>query len=124
MAQVNGDAEKKKIDWDHVWAVMKYAYRWMYRLRSIILAIPVAITAIVLAIYNSSKLPEIVGMNMQANGEYASAISRGVAVMGPLAVTAVCLLLMFCSKRVFYPWLISVFSLILPFVFQIMCSFP
>ena len=124
MAQIHGDTEKRKIDWDHVWAVTKYACKWLYQLRSIILAIPVAITAVVLAIYNSSKLPEIVGMNLQTNGEYASAISRGVAVMGPLAVTAVCLLLMFCSKRVFYPWLISVFSLILPFLFLFMCNFP
>ena len=67
-----------------------------------------------LAVRNMAQLPEQVGINLQANGEYALVVSRGVAVMGPLAVTAVCLLMMFCSRRVTYPWLISLFSLVLP----------
>lgn len=124
MARTNDGAEKKKIDWANVWKVTKYGAKWIYRLRSIVLAFPVAVAAVVLAINNARKLPEIVGINMQANGEYARAISRGVAVMGPLAITALCILMMFCSKKVLYPWLISVFSLVLPYVFLFMCNFP
>lgn len=86
----------------------------IYKLRSVLLSIPVAVAAIALAIKNNSRLPAEVGLNMQASGEYAQFVSKNLAVMGPLAITAVCLLMMFCSRRVVYPWLISLFSLILP----------
>ena len=88
--------------------------KWIYKLRSVLLAIPVVVISIVLAMRNRDLLPEIVGINLLANGEYQYLVNRNVAIMGPLAVTAVCLLLMFCSKRVVYPWLISLFTLVLP----------
>jgi len=47
-----------------------------------------------------------------------------VAVMGPLALTALCLVMVFCSKRVVYPWLISIFSLVIPIVIWITNVFP
>lgn len=95
-----------------------------YKLRSVLLAIPVAVGAIALAVRNMVKLPQQVGLNLLASGEYAMTVSRGVAVIGPLAVTAVCLLLMFCSRRVVYPWLISLFSLTLPLLILITNTFP
>lgn len=103
---------------------LRNVWRWIFRLRSILLAFPVVVTAVIMAIYNLTNLPEIVGLNMQSNGEYAMVITRAVAVMGPLALTAVCLLLMFCSKKVLYPWLISVFSLTLPLLFLFTSTFP
>lgn len=112
--------QKLKNIWDNV----RYIGTWAYKLRSVLLSIPVAIAAISLAIRNMAKLPEQVGLNLQANGEYAVMVGRGVAVMGPLAVTAVCLLLMFCSRRVVYPWLISLFSLVLPLVILFTNTFP
>ncbi|MBR4108946.1 MAG: hypothetical protein IKK41_01295 [Oscillospiraceae bacterium] len=112
--------QKLKKIWDNV----RYIGTWAYKLRSVLLSIPVAIAAISLAIRNMAKLPEQVGLNLQANGEYAMVVGRGVAVMGPLAVTAVCLLLMFCSRRVVYPWLISLFSLVLPLVILFTNTFP
>lgn len=98
--------------------------KWMYRLRSVLLAIPVAVAAVILALRNAANLPELVGINLQASGEYALMVDRSLAVMGPLAVTAVCLLLMFCSRRVVYPWLISLFSLVLPVLVLITNVFP
>lgn len=106
------------------WQTLRSVGKWVYRLRSVILSIPVAIAAVILAIHNQANLPDMVGLNIQASGEYAEVISKGVAVMGPLAVTAVCLLLMFCSRRVVYPWLISVFSLALPLVLYFTNIFP
>lgn len=97
---------------------------WIYKLRSVLLAIPVAAMAIGLAIDNMKRLPETVGINLLASGEYAMYVTRNVAVMGPLAVTAVCLLLMFCSRRVLYPWLISLFTLVLPWLIYITNIFP
>ena len=102
----------------------KTAWTWVYRLRSVLLAVPVGAAAAVLAVHNYFKLPETVGINIQATGEYAQTITRSVAVFGPLAVTAVCLLMVFCSKRVMYPWLISLFSLVLPLLVYFTNIFP
>ena len=88
--------------------------RWMFKLRSLFLSIPVAFAAIALALENLKRLPEEVGLFMQTNGEYAYVVSRATAVNAPLIITGVCLLLMCCSRRVVYPWLISIFSLALP----------
>lgn len=104
--------------------VLQIVGSWIYKLRSVLLAIPVIVCAICLAVRNTRILPEAVGINLLANGEYAMTVARNVAVMGPLAVTAVCLLMMFCSRRVLYPWLISVFSLVLPYLIWITNIFP
>lgn len=104
--------------------VISLVATWVYRLRGVLLAIPVAAIAIRLALDNKERLPEVVGINLQKTGEYAMMVTRNVAVMGPLAVTAVCLLLMFMSRRVLYPWLISIFSLVLPWLIYITNVFP
>lgn len=98
--------------------------KWAYKLRSILLSIPVAVVAIALAVRNLTQLPTEVGINMLANGEYQWMISRGMAACIPVAVTAVCLVMMFLSKKVLYPWLISVFSLALPLVLWFTNIFP
>lgn len=97
---------------------------WIIKLRKVILTIPVVIGAIYLAVMNSKSLPETVGINLLENGEYAYLVSRSVAVFGPLAVTALCLLLMICSRKTVYPWLISVFSLVLPLLILLTNNFP
>lgn len=99
------------------------AFKMIYRLRSILLCVPVLVIAIILAVHNMNTLPDIIGLDMQANGEYTQAITKGVAVMGPLLLTVVCSLLTVCSKKVLYPWLISLFSLLLPLVFMLTGSF-
>jgi multidrug efflux pump subunit AcrB len=103
---------------------LKAVWKWVYRLRSVILAIPVAAGAVILAIHNQANLPDEVGINIQASGEYAEMVGKSVAVLGPLAVTAVCLLMVFCSRKVLYPWLISLFSLALPILIYITNIFP
>ena len=105
-------------------AKMASLWKWVYKLRSVLLAIPVAVGAVILAIFNQINLPDVVGINIQASGEYAETVSRAVAVFGPLAITAVCLLMVFLSKKVLYPWLISLFSLILPILILITNTFP
>lgn len=103
---------------------LKAVWKMVYRLRSVVLAIPVAVCAVILALHNFANLPETVGLNIQADGEYAILLSRGVAVLGPLAVTAVCLLMVFASKKVVYPWLVSIFSLVLPLLIYFTNYFP
>lgn len=99
-------------------------WRKIYRIRSIVLAIPVVAGSVVLAVYNMAKLPAKVGIDLQASGEYAYTVGKAVVVMGPLAITSICLLLMFCSRKVLYPWLISMFSLILPLMVLFTNIFP
>ena len=90
--------------------------RWIYRLRGLFMAVPVVLAALFLATRNMARLPEEVGINLLANGQYEYLISRGLAVMVPLIVTGVCLLMMLLSRRTIYPWIISIFSLVLPLV--------
>lgn len=104
--------------------VLSVIWKWIYRLRGAVLAIPVAIAAISLAIYNTANLPELVGINLQANGAYAMMVERGTAVSVPLLITGVCLVLMFISRKTIYPWLISVFSLALPLLIYFTNVFP
>ena len=97
---------------------------YVFRMRKAIMAIPVVLAALHLARYNASNLPEQVGLNLQTTGEYAYMISRNAAVLGPLAVTALCLVLMFLSRRTVYPWIISIFSLVLPVLILVTNIFP
>ena len=116
--------EEYKLMLKKIWAYVKIGCQWIYKLRSVVLAIPVVIAAISLAIDNAARLPVFVGINLQANGEYAMMIERNVAVMVPLLITVGSLLMMFLSRKVLYPWLVSVFSLVIPILLWITNIFP
>lgn len=109
---------------------------YLYKLRSIILAAPIAAVAAVLAAVNLNRLPETLALTMvsidtQADGSLfgflamnTEYIARELAVFGPLMITIVCLLLMLCSKRTLYPFLISAFSLCLPIIIWLFNVYP
>lgn len=97
---------------------------WLFHLRKVVMAVPVAYGALKLASYNREHLPEQVGLNLQATGEFAQYISRNLAVMGPLALTAACLFLMFCSRKATYAWTISIFTLALPLLLLVSNLYP
>ena len=107
-----------------LWENLCYVGALAYKLRSVLLSIPVAVGAIALAVRNMANLPEQVGLNLQATGEFAQMISREMAVTGPLALTAACLFLMFCSRKASYAWSISVFTLALPILLLISNLYP
>ena len=115
---------KKSGSFQKVWNVMRMIGNLIYRLRKVIMSIPVVYYAIVFGVYNAKYLPDRVGLVLQSNGEFAQTVSRGLAVMGPLGVTAACLLLMFCSRRTLYPWLISIMSLLLPMLILLLNNYP
>jgi len=96
----------------------------LFRLRKIVMAAPVIYAALKLALYNRENLPEQVGINLQSSGEFAQMITRDIAVMGPLGLTAACLLLMFCSRKAMYPWAVSIFTLALPVLLLLSNSYP
>ena len=97
---------------------------WIYRLRGFFMAIPVALAALSLAAQNMARLPEEVGINLLANGEYQYLVSRSLAVMAPLVVTGGCLVLMWLSRKPVYPWIISIFTLVLPILIWFTNVFP
>lgn len=96
----------------------------LFRLRKIVMAVPVVLAALRLAAYNRANLPEQVGINLQSSGAFAQIIPRDLAVMGPLGLTIACLLLMFCSRKAMYPWAISIFTLALPLLILFTNLYP
>lgn len=100
------------------------AWKYILKFQKIFLAVPVGTMAVILALQNLIKLPPIVGLDLQTNGDFNIQIIREVAAIGPMAITAVCLLLMFCSKRTLTPWIVSVVSLLLPLLILITNTFP
>ena len=98
--------------------------QWIYNLRSIFLAVPVVLAALRLAAFNRENLPDMVGIDLQETGQYAYLLERDIVVFWPLAITAACLVLMFCSRRIIYPWIISVFTLVIPILIYVTNVFP
>ena len=97
---------------------------YMYHFRKLLLGLPVVFASIYLARVNWTQLPDQVGLSLMANGQFAQLVEKEVAVYGPMGVTAICLLLMVCSRRALYPWLISVFTLVLPVLILVTNIFP
>ena len=131
MVKWNAFTEKATPIWESTKNVCAEAGRtvknicsYVIKMRKIFLAIPVVWGAIYLAIYNEANLPAIVGLNLQNNGEFGFQVIRELAVLGPVVITGVCLLLMFCSRRLLTPWLVSMFSLVLPIIILITNTFP
>ena len=83
--------EKFKTVMSKVNSVINLVGVWLFRLRKFIMAAPVVYAAIRLASYNGQHLPEQVGLDLQSTGEFAMTVSRQLAVMGPLGLTAACL---------------------------------
>ena len=128
MKEVN---EKMKAGWTKVSSVFQkieevvtVLFRCVFKLRKIIMAVPVIWYALKLAGENAERLPEAVGLNLQTSGEFAVMVTRNYAVYGPLGVTLFCLLLMFCSRKALYPWAISVFTLALPLLILFSNLYP
>ena len=125
------ERRREKTPWETTWEILKKIWhviklicKWIYNLRGIWMSVPVVIAALRLAALNRARLPEEVGINLLANGEYQYLISRDLAVTAPLMVTAVCLVMMLFSRRTIYPWIISIFSLVLPLLIWVTNVFP
>lgn len=99
-------------------------WNYIFKFRKLFLGIPVAWASVMLAIRNMSALPETVGLGLQLDGTFAYEMTREMAVLGPVVLTLVCLVLMFCSKRVLTPWVVSMLTLIVPIFLWIFNVFP
>ena len=70
------------------------------------------------------KAKQTVGKINRVISTIAQYISRDLAVMGPLALTGGCLILMFCSRKAMYSWAISIFTLALPLLLLLSNAYP
>lgn len=104
--------------------VVKKIWNYLCQYRAVIISLPVAIGAIWLAIKNAAGLPNMVGINLLADGDFSMMVPKLVAVLAPIVVTAICIVLTICSKRTLFPWLISVFSLVLPLLIWVTNIYP
>lgn len=89
-------------------------FQFVFYFRRFFLAIPVVYVAVKEAKKGMEQLPELVGLVLEKNGTYSLLVPREQAVFLPLIITGGCLLCMFFSRKVFYPWLISVVTLVIP----------
>ena len=104
--------------------IFKKAWPWIWAGRKILLSIPVVWMMLYFARLNWNVLPELVGLNLQTTGEYAQYITKELAVYGPMGVTGGCLAMMFLSRKTVYPWMICMFSMLLPLLILVTNIFP
>lgn len=123
-AQKGEALQKTKAAFEKTGRVFSVIGKVLYHMRSLFMAIPVVWFAVRLYGIAMEKLPPTVGLLLQESGDYAYMLERETAAMGCMAVTAACLLMMFCSRRTLYPWLISLFSLVLPILLIVTNMFP
>ena len=111
-------------------------WRYVFWFRSIVLGAPLAGAAIIIATRSAQRLPETVNyIKFTLDTEAANAlfglfvmtqetITRTQAVMIPLALTAVCIVLMILSKRMLYPFMIGLLTLALPYIIYFFTVYP
>ena len=111
------------------WRVLKKTGRILFKLRRILLSIPVLMVALRLAAEGMQTLPQTVyfgaagvdeAKNLLINSYH---VSKEFAVYTPLGLTCFCLFMMFFSKKVVYPWVISIMTLIIPVAIMFANSF-
>ena len=102
----------------------KKNWRLSFELRKVALAAPVIMLMLWLENECAQRLPDMVGINLMANGDFQQLIARETAIGYTSAITIVCLIFMFLSRKTIYPWLISLFSLVLPVLLILTNTFP
>ena len=120
----NSGWEKTKAVFRKIGRVFQIIGKVLFHLRKIFMAVPVVWAAFKVYTYGQEHLPEAVGVWLLENGDYQFTLARESALMSCMAVTAACLVLMFCSRRTILPWIVSIFTLVLPFMLIITNMYP
>ena len=97
---------------------------FFYCIRSVFFALPIVYLALRIRDMCTEKLPETVGLFLQSSGDFAMLLPRDTAINSCMLITGGCLLMMFLSRKTLYPWLISLFSLVLPLLILLINAFP
>ena len=90
------------------------AGQFIFYFRKVFMAIPVVVAAILLAKHSQAVLPDQVALMLSESGTFSLTVTKTQAVWGPAVLTGGCLVCMFLSRKAFYPWLISVITLVIP----------
>lgn len=98
--------------------------RILFHMRKIFLTLPVLWLAFKVYNYAKELLPDTVGVWLLENGDYAFSLGVDAALISCLAVTAACLVLMYLSRRTILPWIISIFTLVLPVMLVLTNMYP
>lgn len=115
--------QKTKVVLDKTGRVLGIIGKVLYHMRKLFFAAPVVWLTVKMYGYAMENLPNAVGLLLREDGGYVRYIERNTAMMGCVAVTGFCLLMMFLSRKTLYPWLISVFSLVLPILLIVTNTF-
>lgn len=111
-------------------------WRYVFWFRSVVLGAPLAGAAVIIATRSAARLPETVNyIKVTVDTEAANAlfglfvmaqdtITRNQAVVIPMALTAVCIVLMIFSKRMLYPFVIGLMTLALPYIIYFFTIYP
>lgn len=105
-------------------SIWKKAWPWIWQARKLLLAIPVVYLMLYFARLNWNVLPDSVGLHLLNSGDYAQYIPKQMAVYVPMGLTGGCLTMMFLSRKTLYPWMICMFSMLLPLLLLITNIFP
>ena len=98
-------------------------FAFIYRMRKVFLAVPLLAAAVYEAAKNYAELPEQVGFQLTEAGTFARMYPKEIAIWAPFGMTFLCIVLMFCSRKCVYPWLIGVLTLVLPVLLLAMNQF-
>lgn len=93
-------------------------------MRKVLLTIPVVLLAMRVFVYAREELPQEVGLILQESGDFKYMLDRDAAMIVCAAITGACLILMYLSRRTIYPWIISIFTLVLPLFLIVSNMFP
>ena len=98
--------------------------RVLFHMRKIFLTLPVVWLAYKVCSYAKEMLPDAVGVWLLESGDYAFTLGIEAALISCLAVTAACLVLMYLSRRTILPWIVSIFTLVLPIMLVLTNMYP
>ena len=102
---------------------VKSTGQFIYYFRKVFIAIPVIIAALLIARYAGANLPEQVGLILGRDGSFSMMMGRGRFILCSMLLTGCVLLLMFFSRKIFYPWLISIVTLFFPIAIILLNQF-
>lgn len=121
---VSGGAAGFLAGWNRFESILGKIIMVCYHMRKIVMAVPVILVALRLAAYNTTHLPDQVGLFLQNNGTFTQMIDKSLAVTGPVILTCACLFLMLFSRKAMYAWFISIFTLALPVLLLVSNIYP
>ena len=122
--QPNPNWEKTKAVFRKIGRVFTIIGKVLFHTRKIFLTIPVVWASIKMYAFAMEHLPENVGVWLLESGAYQFTLSRESSLMSCMAITAICLVMMFCSRRTILPWVVSLFTLVLPLLLIVTNMYP